>query len=130
MRQLAFRSHRFPVAPEGDLDVNNGSPGSAAAVWLRAAVEAAGLPCGAPGQEDYGWGFWLSDPCMVWVAVGLADDDAAEATPEWVVSVSHERPLFAPSQWFKGAQGRALEETVLSILARAIAADPEMTQAP
>lgn len=127
MRQLAFRTAMFPTALEGDLDLNNGSPGSAAANWLRAALIDEGVSCGAPFQEDYGWGFWLENPCMVWVAVGCAEGEGeGDAPSEWVVSVSHERPIFAPAQWFKGAQGKALTERAIAILSRALAAAPEV----
>ncbi|PPD43440.1 MAG: hypothetical protein CTY15_09690 [Methylocystis sp.] len=130
MLQQSFQTALFPTAPEGDLDFNNGAPGSAAAAWLRAAAERAGFSCGEPSQEDYGWGFWLNDPCTIWVCVSHADDDEeapAEGRPEWVVSVSHERPIFSPGQWLKGAQGKALAERVFAAVSRALKEAPEIT---
>ena len=130
MLAQSFQTDLFPRAPEGDLEFNNGAPGSAAATWLRAAVERAGFSCGEPSQEDYGWGFWLNDPCMIWVSVAHADgeDDApAGGRPEWVVSVSHERSIFAPGQWLKAAQGKALAERVFAAVIHALEEAPEIT---
>ncbi|WP_424361123.1 hypothetical protein [Methylocystis parvus] len=132
MLQRAFQTDLFPTAPEGDLEFNNGAPGSAAAAWLRAALEAEGFSCGEPSQEDYGWGFWLNDPCMIWVFVShaeAADETPAGAPPEWIVGVSHERPIFAPSQWFKRAEGEALAEKAFAALSGALAAAPGISLA-
>jgi hypothetical protein len=129
MRKLRFWTDAFPTAPEGALDYCDGMPGSAAAQWLRDVVEAAGLPCKQPMQEEYGWGFWLSSPCMIWVAVKYAggEQGSAENRPEWMVSVAHEHPFFAPSQWFKGAQSRPLVEKVFAAIESAVSMRPEFS---
>jgi hypothetical protein len=118
MRKLSFQTDAFPTTPEGALDYCTGMPGSAAARWLRDVVEAAGFPCKEPFQEEYGWGFWLRSPCMIWVAVSHTggDSGSTEHPPEWVVSVAHEHPFFAPFQWFKGAQCRPLVEEVFAAI--------------
>lgn len=129
MRQLSFQTDRFPTAPEGDLEHNNGAPGSEAANWLRAAVEAAGMPCKASIQEDYGWGFWLDSPCKIWVAVSFADAEPGdEGKPEWVVSVEHARPIFEPSQWFKGAQCAPIADRAFAAIENAVAGTPSLSR--
>lgn len=121
MRQIGFQTHLFPTAPEGDLELNNGSPGSAAAQWLRTAVEAAGCACKPILQEDYGWGFWLDDPCPIWVSVSLADAEPGSGeTPEWIAGVDYERPLFSPSSWFKKPHCEPLADKVFAAVARAV----------
>jgi hypothetical protein len=129
MRKLRFRTDAFPTEPEGALDYSDGLPGSAAVRWLRDVVEAAGFPCKEPIQENYGWGFWLSSPCIIWVAVSYTDGDQGSTAhpPEWVVSIAHEHPFFAPSQWFKGTQGRPLVEKVFAAIESAILISPDIS---
>jgi len=130
MRKLSFRTDAFPTAPEGALDYCEGMPGSAAARWLRDVVEAAGFPCTEPFQEEYGWGFWLSSPCKIWVAVSHAGVNASDKyPPEWVVSVAHEHPFFAPFQWLKGGQCRPLAEKVFEAIKSAASVDPGASRA-
>jgi hypothetical protein len=129
MRQVSFRTDRFPTAPEGGLEFNNGRPGSAAAQWLRAAVEASGVACKAPIHEDYGWGFWLDDPCPIWASVGLADaEPGSEATPERVASVDYDRPIFSPSRWRKKRQCEPLADRVFAAIERAVDNEPGVTR--
>jgi hypothetical protein len=131
MKEIVFHTRLFPTAPEGDLEFNNGMPGSAAATWVRAAVEAAGVACGDVSQEDYGWGFWLKEASPVWVAVGYATPiEETDDAPEWRVMISLERSLFSPAQWFKGAQGRALVERVAAAIEYAMADEPAIVLEP
>jgi hypothetical protein len=56
MSKLSFQTDAFPTASEGALDDCDGLPGSAAVRWVRDVVEAAGIPCKEPFQEEYGLG--------------------------------------------------------------------------
>jgi hypothetical protein len=129
MRKLSFQTDAFPTAPEGALDYCDGLPGSAAARWVRDVVEAAGIPCNEPFQEEYGWGFWLRSPCMIWVGVSHTGgvSGSAEDPPEWGVTVTHEHPVFAPLQWLKGAQGRPLVKAVCEAIESAVSTDPNIS---
>lgn len=130
MREIAFETKLFPSAPEGDLDLNNGMPGSAAAAWARAVVESAGQPCREPVQEDCGWGFWLHSDCRIWVAVsfcGAPGEQNAAEPAEWVISVAHSKPLFSPSGWFKKDGCGALSDKIFSAIDAAVRANPEFT---
>jgi hypothetical protein len=118
---MRFHTAEFPTAPEGDLDLCNGAPGSALAAWLRAVLAAAGISAHDPLQEDYGWGFWLEHPAHIWVAVSYAGD-TVDAGGEWFVSVVHEFPFFAPRQWFRQQEGRALEAQAFAAIQAALAA--------
>jgi hypothetical protein len=129
MRKISFRTDTFPTAPEGALDYSEGLPGSDAGRWIRGAVEAAGLPCNDLIQENYGWGFWLSGRCRIWVAVSYVGGDQGSVThpPEWVVSVSHEHGFLAPSQWFNRPPCRPLVEEAFKVIEAALASRPDMS---
>ena len=66
---------------------------------------------------------------MIWVGVSHTggDSGSTEQTPEWVVSVAHEHPVFAPFQWLKGAQCRPLVEKVYSVIDKAVSIGPEVS---
>ena len=129
MRKLSFQTDAFPTSPEGALDYCDGLPGSAAVQWVREVVEAAGIPCKEPFQEEYGWGFWLNSSCMIWVGVSHTggESGSTEHLPEWVVSVAHEHPVFAPLQWLKGAQCQPLVVEVFAVIESAVSLDPGMS---
>lgn len=119
---MRFQTHEFPTAPEGDRDLCNGQPGSQLAKWLRTVLADSGIPSRDVIQEDYGWGFWLESPAAVWVAVGFTGGEQHNEgdAPEWDVSVHHEAPFFAPSQWFKKKEGRELAQRASSLILDAV----------
>jgi hypothetical protein len=67
---------------------------------------------------------------MIWVGVSHTGGErgSAEHLPEWVVSVAHEQPVFAPLQWLKGAQCRPLVEKVFAVIESAVLADPDISR--
>ena len=104
-------------------------PGSAVAQWMRNVVEATGQHCRDPLQEDCGWGFWLDSGCTIWVAVsycGIPGDTPAGKPAEWVVSVTHERSLLSPSQWFKKETCGVLADRVFAAIEAAVRGKPEI----
>jgi hypothetical protein len=129
MRKLSFKTAAFPTSPEGALDYCDGLPGSAAVWWVRGVVEAAGIPCKQPFQEEFGWGFWLNSSCMIWVGVSHTggESGSTEHPPEWAVSVAHEHPVFAPFQWLKGPQCRPLVEKVFAVIENAVSVGPDIS---
>jgi hypothetical protein len=66
---------------------------------------------------------------MIWVAVKHVggDSGSTEHPPEWIVSVAHERPFFAPSQWLKGTQSRQLVEKVFAAIESAVSIGPDIS---
>lgn len=129
MHSICFRTHLFSTDPEGDLDLCNGQPGSDAALWAKRVLEASGIACREPMQEDYGWGFWLDHTCTVWVAVSYAggvDGDEVDQ-PEWWIGAMHEAPFFALKQWKRRKEGRELAGRALRILDEAIRAEAAIT---
>lgn len=120
MFALGFRTAEFSTDPEGDLIHCNGRPGSAVARWLRSVLVEKGIDAGEPLQEDYGWGFWLSGPLSVWVAVGLVDGEPGDV-PVWNVSVAHEVPLLSLRQWLRRRRGREMARRVFDIVREALA---------
>ena len=124
LQNLVVQTELFPTAPEGDLDLCNGQPGSAFANWLKEKLSEKGYSCDSLIQEDYGWGFWINiDGATIWVSVSYAPGDES-AKGEWFVSANHEIPflLFQPWKWGKSKSGKLDEERVYRSLKEAIEA--------
>lgn len=130
MPDICFQTHEFPTAPEGDLDLCNGMPGSTIAHWARAALLEKGFPCGEPIQEDYGWGFWIQrDACSVWVGISYSGgtQNDQDAVPEWWIGVAHECPFFALSQWFKLGRAKVVVREAFAVIEAAVRDHPAIT---
>jgi hypothetical protein len=139
VQNILVQTTKFPHLPEGDLERNNGSPGSAFAIWLSQKLSAMGLSCDEVSQEDYGWGFWIkSKEHTIWICVSYAadedEDGNAIAKPQsepadWFVSVNFEDPmlLLKPWQWGRFKTGGDEQRKIASLLLDALQAEPEIT---
>src|SRR5690606_3291285 len=116
MPDLCVHTHLFPTTPEGDLELCNGQPGSAAADWLRRMLIANGIPCRDLIQEDYGWGFWLEHDLAIWVSASYAGGTrgSADDPPQWWFGAAHERPNYSLKQRVLRDEGEALEARVFA----------------
>lgn len=67
------------------------------AAWLRdrlSGLVAAGFEIGAPIEEDYGWGLWISRAKdTFWIALSFCGDGPTEEPAQWVVSVAYDPGL-------------------------------------
>jgi hypothetical protein len=93
--------------------------------WIRGIMAEIGYATWEPIQEDYGWGCWVKVDRTIWIAVSFAGDHS-EGQPEWVLSASHEIPLFSLGEWFRRAEGRGLAEQIETMLRLAIHTQPEI----
>jgi hypothetical protein len=66
---------------------------------------------------------------MIWVGVSHNGGDGGntEHLPEWVVTVAHEHPVFAPLEWLRGPQCRPLVEKVFAVIEHAASIDPNIS---
>ena len=129
MRTVYFCTSAFPSAPEGDLEFCNGMPGSHLAGWIREGLIKKGYACKEPLQEDYGWGFWISEQgCSIWVSVSPAIGDPADAPEEveWYVSVKHDYPFFFLRQLFRARRGRAVADEIFSSVKERLDSHPDI----
>ncbi len=124
MPNLVVQTELFPTAPEGDLDLCNGQPGSAFANWLKEKLSASGYSCDSLIQEDYGWGFWINiSEATIWVSVSYAPGDENE-TGEWFVGADYEIPflIFQPWKWGHSKSGKLDEARIFRSLKECIEA--------
>jgi len=74
-----FRSTRFRVVPDEDMDVNPGLYGRQLAYWLRDRLAAQGWPEARVTPEDWGWCVVCQQrPFLLWIGCGgiVAEEDA------------------------------------------------------
>ncbi|MBC7997729.1 MAG: hypothetical protein IAF58_07290 [Leptolyngbya sp.] len=129
MLSLRVKTKLFSTALEGDRDRCNGMPGSQFAKWLKTRLSPRGYNCSEVTQEDYGWGFWITEEKLtVWVAVSYAVGDMGEedGEPEWGIMVEFEKNPLNPGQWFKGKNGEALAKRAFLDIDSLISNDPQM----
>lgn len=129
MASVCIQTDLFPTAPEGDLELCNGQPGSAAAEWVRAVLVREGIACRAIMQEDYGWGFWLEHQCAVWVAVSFSGGVQGDQRdpPHWWLEGAHQCSLFSLKQRKLRRAGAELASRVNALLIAAARAESEIT---
>jgi hypothetical protein len=122
MQGLEIRTKLFPPEHEGDKEYGNGKPGSQLAAWIRNKLDERGYQCADIIQEDYGWGFYISDQNLdIWVTVGLMDEQVNN-TPQWGIFAEHNAP-FKPVQWIKKREGKIAAANILSALKAVIASE-------
>lgn len=127
MPSITLRTNLFPVDPEGDLYLCNGSPGSPLAHWLKYQLSELGYACDTPTQEDYGWGFWVTtapEQTKIWMYVGLSEEDEG---PKWVIGADHEFFPLNFRQLLLRRKGKERSEAILQSIREIAREEPGMT---
>jgi hypothetical protein len=77
--QVEFRSDRFPAYPDEEQQLNPGVWGRRLAEFVAERLAAAGISCGEPNAEDWGWYLPVTiDDVRLAVCCGHQDGDDDE----------------------------------------------------
>ncbi len=130
-----FRSTRFPIIRDEDLDTHPGIYGRALAHWLRKGLLDAGYPRARLQATPWGWCIVISrHPRCLWVGCGgaLLDDGTATGSPcggalVWHCHAACEKSPWWTFGWRRRASDAALRELDLT-LRRLLLEEPEIQQ--
>jgi hypothetical protein len=131
-----FRSTRFPVLPDEDLDTAPGIYGRVLAHWLRDGLVAAGYRGARLYPTPWGWCVMLTrQPHCLWVGCGgLIMDDEGPAPDVvrgdsvlWHCHAACEQPPWWRMRWRRHDDAMALRELDL-LLRRLLMDEPEIQQ--
>jgi len=111
---LLFETDRFNLSEVKPHFINPCCFGEDFAAWLRQQLMPLakdGFEISDPIQEDYGWGFWVSQgKDGFWIALSYVGDGPQEEPPEWVVSVNYDAGLNPVKRLFHKPDQQAFQK--------------------